>query len=144
MKFEAGNEDVYHTREPSGTIVLARFEREWPPAQPDGSAYTPTRTLPGPGGALTGACTVTSVGEVFHLGADGPRQLTDLSQRLIAEAGVFEPEEALVTGPDGYPDHGWVTTPNGEGPHPVLLLIHGGPHAAYSPTFFDEVQVYTE
>src|SRR5699024_9379551 len=64
--------------------------------------------------------------------------------RERSEAGVFEPEEALVTGPDGYPVHGWVTTPNGEGPHPVLLLIHGGPHAAYSPTFFDEVQVYTE
>lgn len=32
--------------------------------------------------------------------------------------------------------------PAGEGPHPVLLTIHGGPFAAYGPGFFDEAQVY--
>jgi len=33
-------------------------------------------------------------------------------------------------------------TPHGRGPHPVLLLVHGGPHSAYTPAFFDEAQVY--
>lgn len=144
IMFEAGIDGVYVTRESRGTIELARFDGEELTAVLDGPVSLASGHVLDAGGALAVASTVTSVGEVFHLGADGPRQLTDLSQRLIAEAGVFEPEEALVTGPDGYPVHGWVTTPNGEGPHPVLLLIHGGPHAAYSPTFFDEVQVYTE
>jgi dipeptidyl aminopeptidase/acylaminoacyl peptidase len=33
-------------------------------------------------------------------------------------------------------------TPPGTGPHPVLLLVHGGPHSAYTPALFDEAQMY--
>ena len=40
--------------------------------------------------------------------------------------------------------HGWVVVPEGEGPHPVLLNIHGGPFAAYTGALFDEAQVYAE
>ena len=36
---------------------------------------------------------------------------------------------------------GW-SRPTGPGPHPVLLVVHGGPHAAYGPALFDEAQVY--
>ncbi len=32
--------------------------------------------------------------------------------------------------------------PEGDGPHPVLLMIHGGPFAQYGWTVFDEAQVY--
>ena len=32
--------------------------------------------------------------------------------------------------------------PNGSGPHPVLLVVHGGPHAASGWGLFDEAQVY--
>ena len=35
-------------------------------------------------------------------------------------------------------------TPAGEGPHPTLLMIHGGPFAAYSVHLFDEAQVYAD
>jgi dipeptidyl aminopeptidase/acylaminoacyl peptidase len=41
--------------------------------------------------------------------------------------------------------HGWVVLPDpdlhGDGPHPVLLLVHGGPHAQYGWALFDEAQV---
>lgn len=144
IMFHAGVDGVYVTRENRGTIELMRFDGDQLTPVLDGPVSVSAGHVLGAGGALAVASTVTSVGEVFHLGAHEPRQLTDLSQRLIAEAGVFEPEEITVTGPDGYPVHGWVTSPTGPGPHPVLLLIHGGPHAAYTPTFFDEVQVYTE
>jgi len=50
--------------------------------------------------------------------------------------------ERTATAPDGYPVHGWVTTPPGPGPHPVLLTIHGGPFAQYGWTLFDETQAY--
>ncbi|HWS58843.1 MAG TPA: prolyl oligopeptidase family serine peptidase, partial [Actinotalea sp.] len=44
-----------------------------------------------------------------------------------------------------YPVHGWVTAPDparfGTGPHPVVLMIHGGPFAQYTHEVFDEVQV---
>ncbi len=32
--------------------------------------------------------------------------------------------------------------PRAPGPHPMLLVVHGGPHAAYTPALFDEAQVY--
>ena len=56
-------------------------------------------------------------------------------------APVIEPRELVATAPDGHPVHGWAFVPAGAGPHPVLLLIHGGPFGAYGPSFFDEAQV---
>src|SRR5690606_4379848 len=50
--------------------------------------------------------------------------------------------ELTVTAPDGYPVHGWVVKPAGDGPHPVLLMIHGGPFTQYGWRDFDEAQVY--
>ena len=53
-----------------------------------------------------------------------------------------------ATAPDGYPVHGWVVTPDAErygaGPHPTILMIHGGPFAQYTHALFDEVQVLAE
>ena len=69
------------------------------------------------------------------------RALTDFS-RALRDSGVIEPTELTISARDGYPVHGWVLTPAGEGPHPVLLNIHGGPFAQYEITFFDEAQVY--
>ncbi|HEY7007611.1 MAG TPA: prolyl oligopeptidase family serine peptidase, partial [Jatrophihabitantaceae bacterium] len=43
---------------------------------------------------------------------------------------------------DGHPLHGFLVTPGGDGPHPVLLMIHGGPFTQYGWTLFDEAQVY--
>jgi dipeptidyl aminopeptidase/acylaminoacyl peptidase len=51
-------------------------------------------------------------------------------------------EEVTGTTPDGYPVHGWVVRPAGAGPHPVLLMIHGGPFTQYGWRAFDEAQVY--
>jgi dipeptidyl aminopeptidase/acylaminoacyl peptidase len=43
---------------------------------------------------------------------------------------------------DGYPVHGWLVLPDGDGPHPVVLAVHGGPFMYHSWGFFDEAQVY--
>jgi dipeptidyl aminopeptidase/acylaminoacyl peptidase len=51
-------------------------------------------------------------------------------------------QEMTATAPDGYPVYGWVVRPAGSGPHPVLLLIHGGPHTQFGWELFDEAQVY--
>ncbi|HEY4021489.1 MAG TPA: alpha/beta fold hydrolase, partial [Pseudonocardiaceae bacterium] len=50
--------------------------------------------------------------------------------------------EIDTTAPDGYPVHGFVVLPDGPGPHPVLLHVHGGPFAQHTRGFFDEAQVY--
>ncbi|MFC4564769.1 S9 family peptidase [Nocardiopsis mangrovi] len=51
-------------------------------------------------------------------------------------------EEITTTAPDGHPVHGWLVRPEGPGPHPVLLMIHGGPFRMYGWQLFDEAQVY--
>lgn len=82
-----------------------------------------------------------TAGEVAIVDGGGLRKLTDFSAELRA-AGVLPVRELTVTGRDGYPVHGWTVVPEGEGPHPVLLNIHGGPFAAYTGALFDEAQVY--
>ena len=72
------------------------------------------------------------------------RGLTDWSASLRETGRVREPVEITTTAPDGYPVHGWVVTPDperfGAGPHPTILMIHGGPFAQYTVALFDEVQ----
>ncbi len=86
----------------------------------------------------------STMGEVvvLDLAGDGSeRVLTELGADL-AEAGICEMVELTTTSADGYPVHGWLVLPPGDGPHPVLLNVHGGPHAAYTWALFDEAQVY--
>ena len=84
-----------------------------------------------------------TTGDVAVLEATGLRTRTDFSSALRA-SGVAEARELTFTGADGYPVHGWVVLPAGDGPHPVLLDIHGGPFAQYGVHFFDEAQVYAD
>jgi dipeptidyl aminopeptidase/acylaminoacyl peptidase len=61
-----------------------------------------------------------------------------------AASGISVPRELTVDGRDGYPVHGWVAKPEGEGPFPVILQIHGGPYASYGVHLFDETQVLVD
>jgi dipeptidyl aminopeptidase/acylaminoacyl peptidase len=40
--------------------------------------------------------------------------------------------------------HGFVVEPPGPGPHPVLMLVHGGPTWAYSDAFMPDVQAWVD
>ena len=98
-------------------------------------------------GAAAGVVVATvahdrSAGELVSLTPGGRRLLTSFGRRLGATGRLHRPEERTATAPDGYPVHGWVTVPEGPGPHPVLLTIHGGPFAQYDRALFDETQVY--
>lgn len=145
--FQPTPQGVLLTLAHRGTVQLVRH-----PGMPDGEAQVlldgdrevyAAEPVGADGAVLVAATGVGSLGDLLLVGSDGePRSLTDLSSRLREEAGVHEPTELVVPTDDGYEVHGWVATPSGDGPHPVLLLIHGGPFAAYEPTFFDEVQTY--
>ena len=82
-----------------------------------------------------------SAGELIALSGGGRRLLTAFGRPLGATGRVHRMHERTATAPDGHPVHGWVTAPDGPGPHPVLLMIHGGPFAQYGWTLFDETQV---
>ena len=85
----------------------------------------------------------TTFGDVGRLHGGVVEPLTDFSAAL-RDVGIRTATESMVDGRDGYPVHGWIMTPAGEGPHPTLLMIHGGPFAAYSVHLFDEAQVYAD
>jgi dipeptidyl aminopeptidase/acylaminoacyl peptidase len=40
--------------------------------------------------------------------------------------------------------HGWIVEPEGAGPYPVMVFIHGGPHWLYEDKYFPEVQAYVD
>ncbi|SFS18222.1 Dipeptidyl aminopeptidase/acylaminoacyl peptidase [Agrococcus baldri] len=84
--------------------------------------------------------TPTSMGELAVLDDRGLTVLTDFGKAL-GETGLVEPSEHEFAARDGGTVHGWVFMPEGEGPHPVLLNIHGGPFAQYGVGVFDEAQV---
>jgi dipeptidyl aminopeptidase/acylaminoacyl peptidase len=103
------------------------------------------------------AGTPTSPGEVHvvdltdgdegTVGTEGPDAtvLTDYAAPLRTDAAapdVRRIEELTGTSPDGTPVHGWVVLPEGDGPHPVLRVVHGGPFGQDTWAFFDEAQVY--
>ncbi|ASO19654.1 dipeptidyl aminopeptidase/acylaminoacyl peptidase [Actinoalloteichus hoggarensis] len=93
-------------------------------ADVDGPAEVVLTTLDTAGGSVETATIATDYG------------------RAIRDRGVRPVRELTGTGPDGYPVHGWIVLPEGPGPHPVLLTVHGGPFAPYEWSFFDEAQVY--
>ncbi|WP_104118745.1 S9 family peptidase [Arthrobacter sp. B1805] len=95
------------------------------------------------GGAVVVTYTDPSTtGDVAVVDRAALRPLTDFSAALRARTRVGDMQERTYTAPDGASVHGWVVLPEGDGPHPVLLVIHGGPFAQYGWGYFDEAQVY--
>lgn len=89
---------------------------------------------------IVSVATPESFGELLLVDVDGSRALTSFG----ADVGAVIPEEITIAGRDGYPVHGWVAKPAGEGRHPVILQIHGGPYASYGIHLFDETQVLVD
>ena len=79
-----------------------------------------------------------SAGELIALSEGAERQLTSFA----AIPSPYPLAEVTATSSDGYPVHGWIVRPEGPGPHPVLLMIHGGPFTQYGWRLFDEAQMY--
>lgn len=84
----------------------------------------------------------STAGDVASLERGELRLLTDFSAVLRNNSRVSEPREFEAESADGQAVHGWLVLPDGPGPHPVLLTIHGGPFSQYTCAFFDEAQVY--
>ncbi|WP_309229772.1 prolyl oligopeptidase family serine peptidase [Blastococcus sp. TML/M2B] len=83
-----------------------------------------------------------SAGELVALSGGSRRLLTRFGAELGGTGRLHPMRERTATAPDGYPVHGWVTTPPGPGPHPVLLALHGGPFSQHGWSLLDDVQVH--
>ncbi|HYX23283.1 MAG TPA: S9 family peptidase, partial [Thermoanaerobaculia bacterium] len=85
------------------------------------------------------------IGDLFvlDLGDRRLRRLTRFDDELLAGLDLTPPEEIVYKSFDGRPIEAWVQKPPGFDPHtkyPLILNIHGGPHAAYGYTFDHEFQ----
>lgn len=72
------------------------------------------------------------------------RRLTAVNEPLLSQVLLSQPEEIHFSAPDGWPLHGWIMKPADFHPgekYPLILEIHGGPHAMYSNSFFLEFQL---
>ena len=93
-------------------------------------------------------CTVstpTRIGDLFAIDPKGgePQQLTHINDPLFSRLNLTEPEEISYQSFDGKKIQAWVQKPPGftaGKKYPLILNIHGGPHAAYGYIFEHEFQ----
>src|SRR5437868_692632 len=89
--------------------------------------------------------TPTRINDLFALerSSGEPRQLTDINDELFSKLNLTEPEEISYQSFDGKRIQAWVQKPPAFNPakkYPLILDIHGGPHAAYGYIFEHEFQ----
>lgn len=94
--------------------------------------------------AYTGGDT-TSPADVWIAQGAKSKRLTHLNESLLATKTLGKVEKLPVTAFDGLPIDAWLVTPPNFDPakkYPLILEIHGGPFAAYGPSFSTDDQLY--
>lgn len=89
--------------------------------------------------------TPTRIGDLFVADARGAnaRQLTRFNDPLMAKLNLTEPDDVWYNSFDGKQAQTWIQKPPDFDPnkkYPLILNIHGGPHAAYGYIFSHEFQ----
>lgn len=83
--------------------------------------------------------------ELRHVSSEGDRPLSTFNADWLARVAIANPEEFWVDS-NGEGIQGWLLRPAGNtstsAPVPLILHVHGGPHAQFSPAFFHELQLY--
>jgi dipeptidyl aminopeptidase/acylaminoacyl peptidase len=82
----------------------------------------------------------------YKPGAAAARKLTDLNQELLAGKSIAEVESfTFVSNDNRFDVEAFLTKPIGmtaTSKHPLIVVIHGGPHGANGPAFNFKNQVY--
>jgi dipeptidyl aminopeptidase/acylaminoacyl peptidase len=88
--------------------------------------------------------TPTIINDLFLIGSDGnQKRLTNINEKLFSDLNLTAPEEIWYKSFDGRKIQTWIQKPPDFDPkkkYPLILNIHGGPHAAYGFVFFHEIQ----
>ncbi|MBV8050710.1 MAG: S9 family peptidase [Acidobacteriaceae bacterium] len=84
------------------------------------------------------------IGDLFAVSNEGEQtRITDFNQKLWSQLNLTAPEEINYTSFDGKRIQGWIQKPpdfDVGKKYPLILDIHGGPHAAYGWVFDHEFQ----
>jgi len=81
---------------------------------------------------------------VRPIGSDAERRLTSFNDGLLAQVVTIPADTFWQAGVGGLRVEGWLMRPYGYEPgrkYPLVLSIHGGPHANYGNVFFPEFQM---
>jgi dipeptidyl aminopeptidase/acylaminoacyl peptidase len=97
---------------------------------------------------VTLVSTPVAIGDLFTVSIEGNQngtqtRITDANKTLWSQLNLTEPEEINYKSFDGIPIQGWIQKPPDFDPkkkYPLILDIHGGPHAAYGWVFDHEFQ----
>jgi dipeptidyl aminopeptidase/acylaminoacyl peptidase len=88
--------------------------------------------------------TPVAIGDLFTIAADGAQtRITDFNRKLWTQLNLTAPDEINYKSFDGRNIQAWIQKPPDFDPHkkyPLILNIHGGPHAAYGWVFDHEFQ----
>lgn len=95
---------------------------------------------------IYGVATKPNEVAVYDISKHGeePEVLTSLNKSFIEDIKLSEPEEMWLESSDGSQVHTWVMYPTeylAPKRYPVVLEVHGGPHAQYGWGFFHEFQL---
>jgi dipeptidyl aminopeptidase/acylaminoacyl peptidase len=98
--------------------------------------------------AVALASTPVAIGDLFTVLIEGNQtgaqtRITDANKTLWSQLNLTAPEEINYKSFDGIPIQGWIQKPPDFDPkkkYPLILNIHGGPHAAYGWVFDHEFQ----
>jgi dipeptidyl aminopeptidase/acylaminoacyl peptidase len=139
---------VYALSAEQGRVNLKRIDVETGKVDPvtdaDHDIYSLTAT-PDSAHAVLAISTTTNIGDLYFLniGTRELRRLTDVNRDLSAQLNLTRPETIWYKSFDGRRIQAWVQRPPDYDPdrkYPLVLDIHGGPHAAYGYTFDHEFQ----
>jgi dipeptidyl aminopeptidase/acylaminoacyl peptidase len=82
----------------------------------------------------------------YRSGGAAPRQLTNLNQELFANKTIAEVEPfTFISNDNRFEVEAFLTKPvnlTADSKHPLIVVIHGGPHGANGPAFNFKQQVY--
>jgi dipeptidyl aminopeptidase/acylaminoacyl peptidase len=87
--------------------------------------------------------TSTQLGDLHLLEGGRSKKLTTFNDALFGQLTMSEPEEIWYSSFDGRKIQGWILKPpafDASKKYPLIVQIHGGPHAAYGNTFTHEFQ----
>lgn len=146
------------TAEGDGVYFLASDQGEAHLYRVDVDSHQVTRLVAGPRQVMSfslfavgrlialDASTPTNPGDLFLVAADGlsERRLTDVNAGLLSELELGEPEGFRYQSTDGAWLDGWLLKPpryEAGQRYPLVLQVHGGPHALYGSTFMHEFQL---
>jgi dipeptidyl aminopeptidase/acylaminoacyl peptidase len=86
----------------------------------------------------------TELGDLYLFTSPGHGdRITNINQKLFSQLNLTEPEELVYTSFDGKKIQAWIQKPpdfDASKKYPLILNIHGGPHAAYGWVFDHEFQ----